>query len=49
MPDDVKAVAAPVLAHRLVVDLDQSLRGASAEAALAGILASVPVLPADGA
>ena len=49
MPDDVKAVAAPVLAHRLVVDLDRSLRGASADVALAEILASVPVLQADGA
>ena len=32
LPDDVKAIARPVLAHRLVVDLDRSLRGASAEA-----------------
>ena len=45
LPDDVKAVAPAVLAHRLVVDLDRSLRGATAESALAGILASVPVPP----
>ena len=38
LPDDVKAMAGPVLAHRLVVDLDRSLRGASADAALAEIL-----------
>jgi MoxR-like ATPase len=45
MPDDIKALAAPVLGHRLVVDLDRSLRGASADAALADILARVPVPP----
>ena len=45
LPDDVKAVAAAVLGHRLVVDLDRSLRGASAGAALTEILATVPVLP----
>ncbi len=45
LPDDVKAMARPVLAHRLVVDLDQSLRGASSDAALSAILASVPVPP----
>ena len=45
MPDDVKAMARPVLAHRLVVDLDQSLRGASSDAALSAILATIPVPP----
>jgi MoxR-like ATPase len=45
LPDDVKAIARPVLAHRLVVDLDQSLRGASAEAALDAILDQLPVPP----
>jgi MoxR-like ATPase len=44
-PDDVQAVAAPVLAHRLVVDLEQGLRGATAEAVLEEILASVPAPP----
>jgi hypothetical protein len=34
-----------VLAHRLVVDLDRSLRGATPESALASILESVPVPP----
>jgi len=43
LPDDVQAVARPVLAHRLVVDLDESLRGASADAVLSEILDSVPV------
>ncbi len=45
LPDDVKSVAHAVLAHRLVVDLDRSLRGATPESALASILESVPVPP----
>ncbi len=44
-PDDVKGVAAPVLAHRLVVDLDRSLHGATADAVVASILATVAVPP----
>jgi MoxR-like ATPase len=49
LPDDIKAMAAPVLAHRLVVDLDRSLRGASSDNALAEILATVPVPPVGDA
>jgi MoxR-like ATPase len=45
LPDDIQAIARAVLGHRLVVDLDQSLRGASVDAALTAILASVPVPP----
>jgi MoxR-like ATPase len=45
LPDDVKTVAAAVLAHRLVVDLDRSLRGATPESALASILEAVAVPP----
>ena len=48
LPDDVKAVAPAVLAHRLVVDLDRSLRGATADSALAAILDAVPVPPLPG-
>jgi MoxR-like ATPase len=44
-PDDVRAVAEAVLAHRLVVDLEQGLRGATAEAVLEEILATVPAPP----
>jgi MoxR-like ATPase len=44
-PDDVKAVAPAVLTHRLVVDLDRSLHGATAEGAVASILQAVPVPP----
>ncbi len=45
LPDDVKAMARPVLAHRLVVDLDRSLRGASVDSALTWILDTVPAPP----
>jgi MoxR-like ATPase len=45
LPDDVKDVAPAVLAHRLVVDLDEGLRGASAETAVGAILDRVPVPP----
>ena len=45
LPDDVKAVAPAVLGHRLVVDLDRSLRGATADSALATVLDRVPVPP----
>ncbi|MEI7745178.1 MAG: MoxR family ATPase [Chloroflexota bacterium] len=45
-PDDVKAVAPAVLAHRLVVNLDRSLHGATAEGVTASVLATVPAPPA---
>jgi MoxR-like ATPase len=45
LPDDVKSVAGAVLEHRLVVDLDRSIHGATAAGALAGILAEVPAPP----
>ena len=48
MPDDVKAIAPPVLAHRLVVDLDRGLHGATAEAILDSVLATVPAPPVTG-
>ena len=44
-PDDVQAVAPAVLAHRLVVDVDQAIRGATPEAALAEVLAATPAPP----
>jgi MoxR-like ATPase len=48
LPDDVKSIASAVLAHRLVVDLDQGIRGATPESAVASVLASVPVPPLAG-
>jgi MoxR-like ATPase len=50
LPDDVKAIAQAVLAHRVVVDLDQGLRGATPEGVLAELLERVAVPPlGDGA
>ncbi len=45
LPDDVKAVAVAVLAHRLVIDVDRALRGTTSEQVVDGILAAVPVPP----
>jgi MoxR-like ATPase len=47
-PDDVKAIAPAVLTHRLVVGLDRSLHGATADGALAQILAATPAPPIAG-
>ncbi|HET8570858.1 MAG TPA: MoxR family ATPase [Candidatus Limnocylindria bacterium] len=45
LPDDVKAVAPSVLAHRVMVDLDRHLRGATAEDVVEDVLARVPAPP----
>jgi len=42
-PEDVKALAAPVLCHRMVLTPEAELSGRRAEDLLAGVLASVPV------
>jgi len=42
-PDDVKAMAKPALRHRIQLRPEVELEGASADAVLDGILASVPV------
>jgi len=42
-PDDVKALARPVLAHRLQVRPEAELEGATGAGILDGVLASVPV------
>ncbi|HEX5040578.1 MAG TPA: MoxR family ATPase [Candidatus Limnocylindria bacterium] len=43
LPDDVADIAGAVLGHRLVVDVDRELRGATAAEALAEILSQVSV------
>ena len=43
IPDDVKAVAIPVLAHRVMLRPDAAARGLTAENAIHEILAAVPV------
>ncbi len=45
LPDDIRDIAPAVLAHRLSLDLDRALRGATVDAALAQVLADVPVPP----
>jgi MoxR-like ATPase len=44
-PDDVKALAIPVLGHRLLIDPDRSMRGATAQAVVESVLAEVPAPP----
>jgi len=46
LPDDVKFLSEPVLAHRLVLNGQARLRGHTAEAILAAVLALLPV-PAE--
>jgi MoxR-like ATPase len=43
IPDDVKYLAAPVLAHRLIIRTEASLKGRSPEAIVGEILGAVPV------
>jgi MoxR-like ATPase len=43
IPDDVKAVAVPVLGHRIMVDPGHQLRGGTADAVIEELLGSVPV------
>jgi MoxR-like ATPase len=43
LPDDVRALAGPVLAHRLIPAAQVSLRGTTKEALLDAVLQAVPV------
>ncbi len=43
LPDDVRAVAHGVLEHRILLDLDRELRGATEEAVVDAVLDEVPV------
>jgi len=47
LPDDVKAMAAPVLGHRLLISPEARLRGRTVEQVLAEIIDQVPV-PVEG-
>jgi MoxR-like ATPase len=49
VPDDVKVLAEPVLAHRLTVTPGARLRGATASSVLRGVLERVPVPVEDDA
>lgn len=48
LPDDVKALAVPVLAHRMIVESAARLRGVTAASVIADILGSIEV-PIEGA
>jgi MoxR-like ATPase len=43
IPDDIKAVAEPVVSHRLMLSSDAQLQGLSARKVVSDVLASVPV------
>jgi MoxR-like ATPase len=43
IPDDVKALAAPVLSHRIIVTADAAMTGRDTAAVIADILAMVEV------
>ncbi|MGC8634099.1 MAG: AAA family ATPase [Candidatus Limnocylindrales bacterium] len=43
LPDDVQAVARAVLGHRLILDIDRELRGATVDRIVDEVLRSVPV------
>ncbi len=45
LPDDVKLLAGPVLAHRLILRGEERMRGGSAAETLAGIISGTPVPP----
>ena len=47
LPDDVKALAVPALAHRLIVRPESALRGYTANRLVDALLQSVPLHPAE--
>ncbi len=49
IPDDVKALAIPTLAHRIILRPEAALRGRSAENVLNGVLENVPLPLTSGA
>ncbi|MGH2383630.1 MAG: AAA family ATPase, partial [Candidatus Limnocylindria bacterium] len=49
LPDDVSALAGPVLTHRLVVDVERELRGATADDVIGEVLDGVSVGVGTGA
>lgn len=47
LPDDIKAIAAPALSHRIIMTADQWIRGTKAESIITGLLAKVEVPKVD--
>jgi MoxR-like ATPase len=48
LPDDIKSLTVPVLAHRLVLKQQERLRGEESRALLKSILKDIPIASADG-
>jgi MoxR-like ATPase len=49
LPDDVRDLVRPVLAHRLILDLDREIRGATAGAVIDEVIEATPLPLADSA
>jgi MoxR-like ATPase len=49
LPDDVQELFVPVIAHRLVIDVDRQLRGVTAEQVLGQVMDATPTPPASPA
>ena len=49
VPEDIRALAVPVLAHRLILTLEAEVRGVTAEQVVDWILAETPVPRTAGA
>jgi MoxR-like ATPase len=47
LPDDIKEVAVPALAHRLILAADPWIRGVKPQAVVESILRDVPVPKVD--
>jgi MoxR-like ATPase len=43
IPDDVKKLVVPVMAHRIILSADAAMNGRTAKAVLADLMAEVPV------
>lgn len=48
LPDDVKALLVPVLCHRLILQVEEQLKGVTPQKILAEIITGVPVPVSDG-
>jgi len=48
IPDDIKELVIPVLAHRVLLSPEAQMRGTSAEAVLDGLLGRLPVPAVQG-
>jgi MoxR-like ATPase len=49
LPDDIQELFLPVIAHRLVIDVDRQLRGVTAEQVLGQVMEATPAPPSSPA